>query len=197
MYIIVSFLIEPKTIILILTHLTWYLSPNFQDLRTDYIQNEVALDYNAGFHGALAGIAHLEAAGKMPATNNKCPCWLDMSKEAIAFCFSLIGWHTKFMMIAQKQLYSTSFWLAEIQMLDADWLIYKTIQCKSRIQKLILDTWICFDFDMMFALLLSHSVFVILLMSSGASGLDQISENKPKQIEKIIYKRNSFFFVFS
>ncbi|GFR70539.1 endoglucanase [Elysia marginata] len=47
---------------------------NYQDVRTDYIQNEVALDYNAGFHGALSGIVHLEAAGKLPATNNKCPC---------------------------------------------------------------------------------------------------------------------------
>ncbi|GFS26736.1 endoglucanase [Elysia marginata] len=46
----------------------------YQDKRKDYIHNEVALDYNAGFHGALAGIAHLEKSGQLPATNNKCPC---------------------------------------------------------------------------------------------------------------------------
>ncbi|KAK3784996.1 hypothetical protein RRG08_037948 [Elysia crispata] len=47
---------------------------NCQDLRTDYVQNKVATDYNSGFQGALAGINHLQASGKMPATNNKCPC---------------------------------------------------------------------------------------------------------------------------
>ena len=57
----------------------WVIFLNFalnslQDVRTDYIHNEVALDYNAGFQGALAGIVHLQAVGKMPATNNKCPC---------------------------------------------------------------------------------------------------------------------------
>ncbi|KAK3790035.1 hypothetical protein RRG08_040955 [Elysia crispata] len=46
----------------------------YKDERADYIQNEVAIDYNAGFHGALAGIVHLKAVGKMPVTNNKCPC---------------------------------------------------------------------------------------------------------------------------
>ncbi|KAK3784995.1 hypothetical protein RRG08_037947 [Elysia crispata] len=47
---------------------------SYTDERSDYIHNEVALDYNAGFQGALAGIVHLQAVGKMPATNNKCPC---------------------------------------------------------------------------------------------------------------------------
>ena len=28
---------------------------NYQDSRTDYVHNEVACDYNAGFQGALAG----------------------------------------------------------------------------------------------------------------------------------------------
>ncbi|XP_059173975.1 endoglucanase E-4-like [Physella acuta] len=47
---------------------------NYQDVRTDYVLNEVATDYNSGFHGALAGIAHLQAINSLPATNNKCPC---------------------------------------------------------------------------------------------------------------------------
>jgi len=46
----------------------------YEDLRTDYVQNEVATDYNSGFQGALAGIAHLEATNNIPITNNKCPC---------------------------------------------------------------------------------------------------------------------------
>jgi hypothetical protein len=47
---------------------------NYVDDRTDYVQNEVATDYNSGFHGALAGIVHLEATNNLPPTNNKCPC---------------------------------------------------------------------------------------------------------------------------
>ncbi|GFR70523.1 endoglucanase [Elysia marginata] len=47
---------------------------NFKDKRSDYIQSEVALDYNAGFQGALAGLNYLLAIGQMPATNNRCPC---------------------------------------------------------------------------------------------------------------------------
>ncbi|XP_059173971.1 endoglucanase E-4-like [Physella acuta] len=47
---------------------------NYQDVRTDYVLNEVATDYNSGFHGALAGIVHLQATNNFPATNNKCPC---------------------------------------------------------------------------------------------------------------------------
>ncbi|GFO24172.1 endoglucanase [Plakobranchus ocellatus] len=47
---------------------------NYQDRRTDYVQNEVATDYNSGFQGALAGIVHLQASGNLPVTNNKCPC---------------------------------------------------------------------------------------------------------------------------
>jgi len=47
---------------------------NYQDRRDDYKQNEVAIDYNAGFQSALAVINHLKATGGVPATNNKCPC---------------------------------------------------------------------------------------------------------------------------
>ncbi|CAG5117186.1 unnamed protein product [Candidula unifasciata] len=47
---------------------------NYKDDRNDYVQNEVALDYNAGFHAALAGIAHLQSTNQMPTTHNKCPC---------------------------------------------------------------------------------------------------------------------------
>ncbi|BFZ06316.1 hypothetical protein BsWGS_09355 [Bradybaena similaris] len=47
---------------------------NYHDVRSDYVQNEVALDYNAGFHAALAGIVHLEVANQVPTTHNKCPC---------------------------------------------------------------------------------------------------------------------------
>jgi len=47
---------------------------NYQDNREDYVMNEVALDYNSGFHSALAGINHLQASGDMPTTDNKCPC---------------------------------------------------------------------------------------------------------------------------
>ncbi|CAG5114571.1 unnamed protein product [Candidula unifasciata] len=46
----------------------------YQDKRTDYIQNEVATDYNSGFQGALAAINHLVATNNFPQTNNKCPC---------------------------------------------------------------------------------------------------------------------------
>ncbi|XP_059173976.1 endoglucanase E-4-like [Physella acuta] len=47
---------------------------NYRDVRTDYVLNEVATDYNSGFQGALAGIVHLQAINSLPATNNKCPC---------------------------------------------------------------------------------------------------------------------------
>ncbi|KAI8767229.1 endoglucanase E-4 [Biomphalaria glabrata] len=47
---------------------------NYHDVRSDYVQNEVADDYNSGFQGALAGIVHLQATNSLPATNNKCPC---------------------------------------------------------------------------------------------------------------------------
>ncbi|KAI8767221.1 endoglucanase E-4 [Biomphalaria glabrata] len=47
---------------------------NFHDVRSDYIHNEVADDYNSGFQGALAGILHLQAINQFPATSNKCPC---------------------------------------------------------------------------------------------------------------------------
>lgn len=32
----------------------------YTDLRTDYVSNEVSLDYNAGFTGAAAGLLQLE-----------------------------------------------------------------------------------------------------------------------------------------
>ncbi|BFZ22607.1 hypothetical protein BsWGS_25646 [Bradybaena similaris] len=47
---------------------------NYEDKRTDYIQNEVAIDYNSGFQGALAAINHLVASNNFPQTSNKCPC---------------------------------------------------------------------------------------------------------------------------
>jgi endoglucanase len=47
---------------------------SYEDVKTDYVKNEVALDYNSGFQGSLAGILHLQATNQFPATNNKCPC---------------------------------------------------------------------------------------------------------------------------
>jgi len=47
---------------------------SYQDDQGNYVTNEVAIDYNAGFQGALAGINHLIKAGGVPATNNKCQC---------------------------------------------------------------------------------------------------------------------------
>uniref|UniRef100_A0A2C9KE36 Endoglucanase n=1 Tax=Biomphalaria glabrata TaxID=6526 RepID=A0A2C9KE36_BIOGL len=47
---------------------------NYRDVRTDYILNEVATDYNSGFQGALAGIVHLQATNNLPVTHNKCQC---------------------------------------------------------------------------------------------------------------------------
>ncbi|KAK0059955.1 endoglucanase A-like isoform X1, partial [Biomphalaria pfeifferi] len=46
----------------------------YQDKRDDYVTNEVATDYNAGFQGALAAIIHLQSKSLLPVTNNKCPC---------------------------------------------------------------------------------------------------------------------------
>ncbi|KAH9505668.1 hypothetical protein Btru_055466 [Bulinus truncatus] len=46
----------------------------YVDVRSDYVLNEVACDYNSGFHGALAGIVHLEGRNQFPVTHNKCPC---------------------------------------------------------------------------------------------------------------------------
>jgi len=47
---------------------------NYNDDQNDYVMNEVATDYNSGFHGALAALSKLQAAGQVPATSNKCPC---------------------------------------------------------------------------------------------------------------------------
>jgi len=38
---------------------------NYKDVRNDYIANEVACDYNAGFQSAVAGLKHLEITGKL------------------------------------------------------------------------------------------------------------------------------------
>lgn len=39
---------------------------NYDDRRSDYVKNEVACDYNAGFQGALAGMVHFAGAGNLP-----------------------------------------------------------------------------------------------------------------------------------
>lgn len=36
------------------------LDDSYEDRREDYVKNEVALDYNSGFQGALAGLLALE-----------------------------------------------------------------------------------------------------------------------------------------
>jgi endoglucanase len=33
---------------------------SYTDKRDDYVHNEVAMDYNAGFQSAVAGLAHLK-----------------------------------------------------------------------------------------------------------------------------------------
>ncbi|XP_046564708.1 endoglucanase A-like [Haliotis rubra] len=45
---------------------------NYTDARSDYIRNEVACDYNAGFQSVLAGLVDLQARGKLPAHTNPC-----------------------------------------------------------------------------------------------------------------------------
>ncbi|CAG5120477.1 unnamed protein product, partial [Candidula unifasciata] len=50
------------------------VNDNYNDLRSDYVGNEVAIDYNAGFQASLAGILHLQAINQLPTTHNKCPC---------------------------------------------------------------------------------------------------------------------------
>ena len=42
---------------------------SYADLRSDYVKNEVACDYNAGFQSALAGLRTLAAQGKLPGLN--------------------------------------------------------------------------------------------------------------------------------
>lgn len=37
----------------------------YVDSRKNYVQNEVALDYNAGFQAALAGLLHAQLVGHM------------------------------------------------------------------------------------------------------------------------------------
>nr|BBJ26605.1 GH9 cellulase [Xylophaga rikuzenica] len=39
----------------------------YEDVRTDYVQNEVAVDYNAGFQGAMAGLVYFANKGELPA----------------------------------------------------------------------------------------------------------------------------------
>ncbi|XP_071116317.1 endoglucanase 4-like [Haliotis cracherodii] len=46
---------------------------NYVDDRTDYIQNEVACDYNSGFQSAIAGLLHLEITSQFPVSAlNRC-----------------------------------------------------------------------------------------------------------------------------
>ncbi|XP_045162577.2 endoglucanase A-like [Mercenaria mercenaria] len=40
---------------------------NYDDRRDDYVKNEVACDYNAGFQSALAGLVHFAHNGNLPA----------------------------------------------------------------------------------------------------------------------------------
>lgn len=40
---------------------------NYQDSRSDYVKNEVACDYNAGFQSALAGLKHFALNNQLPA----------------------------------------------------------------------------------------------------------------------------------
>ncbi|KAK7481398.1 hypothetical protein BaRGS_00027354 [Batillaria attramentaria] len=51
----------------------WY--DRYNDTREDYVHNEVALDYNAGFQSALAGLVQLRANNELPDTKNLCPCY--------------------------------------------------------------------------------------------------------------------------
>ena len=39
------------------------MSDKYSDVRDNYIQNEVAIDYNAGFQSALAGIIQAKLNG--------------------------------------------------------------------------------------------------------------------------------------
>ncbi|XP_071111775.1 endoglucanase-like [Haliotis cracherodii] len=46
---------------------------SYTDKRSDYVGNEVAVDYNAGFQSAVAGLIHLTASGDLPpAPSAKC-----------------------------------------------------------------------------------------------------------------------------
>ncbi|XP_046580083.1 LOW QUALITY PROTEIN: endoglucanase E-4-like [Haliotis rubra] len=46
---------------------------SYVDKRGDYVQNEVAVDYNAGFQSAIAGLIHLTLSGDLPpAPTAKC-----------------------------------------------------------------------------------------------------------------------------
>lgn len=46
---------------------------NYADDRSDYISNEVACDYNAGFQSAVAGLRTLAAEGSLPGLSGSCP----------------------------------------------------------------------------------------------------------------------------
>ncbi|XP_006813667.1 uncharacterized protein LOC100373202 [Saccoglossus kowalevskii] len=43
-----------------------YEEDDYEDDREDYYKNEVTLDYNAGFHSAIAGMLHLEMTNQLP-----------------------------------------------------------------------------------------------------------------------------------
>ncbi|KAK3103219.1 hypothetical protein FSP39_017518 [Pinctada imbricata] len=45
------------------------LTGNYDDIRSDYVKNEVALDYNAGFQSAVAGLKSLALRGLLPASS--------------------------------------------------------------------------------------------------------------------------------
>ncbi|KAK6177037.1 hypothetical protein SNE40_015225 [Patella caerulea] len=47
-------------------------SDDYTDNREDYVHNEVACDYNAGFQSAIAGLQHLAITQKLPTSYNTC-----------------------------------------------------------------------------------------------------------------------------
>lgn len=47
---------------------------SYVDDQGNYVTNEVAIDYNAGFTSALAGVEHFIHSGGLPTTHNKCAC---------------------------------------------------------------------------------------------------------------------------
>ncbi|CAG5118658.1 unnamed protein product [Candidula unifasciata] len=47
---------------------------DYKDDRTNYVNNEVACDYNAGFQGAIAGLKHLMLTGDHPEKSGNAAC---------------------------------------------------------------------------------------------------------------------------
>lgn len=62
------------------------LDDSYEDLREDYVKNEVALDYNSGFQGAIAGLLALENQSR-----NQCDSlWGSTNKHymiSLVLCF--------------------------------------------------------------------------------------------------------------